>query len=119
MKNNIKCIFYILMIIGLFISSKSISEEIKFEANSIELIDKDERIIAKKNVKIFNKKETIYADEMDYDKIKQIIKAKGNIIVENKDDKIKILSDQIDYDKKSEIITFFKNVSVELENKFY
>ena len=48
MKNNIKSIVYILMIIGLFISSKSISEEIKFEANSIELIDKDERIIAKK-----------------------------------------------------------------------
>ena len=56
---------------------------------------------------------------MDYDKLKQIIKAKGNIIVENKDDKIKILSDQIDYDKKSEIIIFYKNVSVELENKFF
>ena len=119
MKNNIKNIVYILIIIIHLISSKSISEEIKFEANSIELIDKDERILAKKNVKIFNKKETIYADEMDYDKIKQIIKAKGNIIVENKDDKIKILSDQIDYDKKNEIITFLNNVSVELENKFY
>ena len=55
MKNNIKSIVYILMIIGLFISSKSISEEIKFEANSIELIDKDERIIAKKNVKKISK----------------------------------------------------------------
>ena len=57
----------------------AISEEINFEANLIELIDKDKRIIAKKNVKIFNNTETIYADEMDYDKSKQIIKAKGNI----------------------------------------
>ena len=76
MKNNIKNIVYILIFISLFISAKSVSEEIKFEANSIELIDKDERILAKKNVKIFNKKETIYADEMDYDKSKKIIKGK-------------------------------------------
>ena len=119
MKNNIKNIVYILIFISLFISAKSVSEEIKFEANSIELIDKDERILAKKNVKIFNKKETIYADEMDYDKLKQIIKAKGNIIVENTDDKIRVLSDRINYDKKSEIIIFYNNVSVELKNKFY
>ena len=119
MKNNIKILIYILVFVTFLISSKSLGEEIKFEANSIELIDKDERILAKKNVKIFNKKETIYADEMDYDKLKQIIKAKGNIVVENKDDKIKILSDQIDYDKKSEIIIFYNNVSVELENKFF
>ena len=119
MKNNIKNFIYILIFVSLFISNNSFSEEIKFEANSIELIDKDQRILAKKNVKIFNKKETIYADEMDYDKLKQKIKAKGNIIVENKDNKIKILSDQIDYDKKSEIIIFYKNVSIELDNKFF
>ena len=39
-------------------------------------------LIAKKNVKIFNQKETIYANEMDYDKSKQIIKAKGDISIE-------------------------------------
>ena len=105
MKNNIKNFIYILIFVSMLISSQSKSEEIKFEANSIELIDKDERILAKKNVKIFNEEETIYADEMDYDKVKQIIKAKGNIIVENKDQKIKILSDKIDYNKKNEIIT--------------
>ena len=118
MKNNITNLIYILIFISLLISSRSLSEEIKFEANSIELIDKNERILAKKNVKIFNKEETIYADEMDYDKLQQIIKAKGNIIVEKKGDKIKILSDQINYDKKSEIIIFNKNVGIEFENKF-
>ena len=85
MKNKIKKLLY--FIFYKFILSQLISEEIKFEANSIELIDKDKRIIAKKNVKIFNEKETIYADEMDYDKSKQIIKAKGNIIIENLDEK--------------------------------
>ena len=82
MKNKIKKLIF-LILINLFITSYLISEEINFEANSIELIDKDNRIIAKKNVKIFNQKETIYADEMDYDKSNQIIKAKGNIKIEN------------------------------------
>ena len=59
------------------------------------MIDKDNRIIAKKNVKIFNKKETIYADEMDYDKSKQIIKAKGNIKIENLDENIEIFGDEL------------------------
>ena len=56
MKNNIKNIFYILIFISLFISAKSVSEEIKFEANSIELIDKDERILAKKCENFLTKK---------------------------------------------------------------
>ena len=86
MKNKlIKLIF--LMLINFFITSNLISEEINFEANSIELIDKDNRIIAKKNVKIFNQKETIYANEMDYDKTNKIIKAKGDIKIENKNKK--------------------------------
>ena len=58
MKNKlIKIILFVL--INLFITSNLVSEEINFEANSIELIDKDNKIIAKKNVKIFNQKETI------------------------------------------------------------
>ena len=48
MKNNIKNFIYILIFVSMLISSQSKSDEIKFEANSIELIDKDERILAKK-----------------------------------------------------------------------
>ena len=81
MKNKIKKLTIIFFINLIFIPFAA-SEEINFEANLIELVDKDKRIIAKKNVKIFNKTETIYADEMDYDKSKNIIKAKGNILLE-------------------------------------
>ena len=67
MKNKIKKFNIFIFLYFLFLSI-AISEEIKFEANSIEIIDKDKKIIAKKNVKIFNETETIYADEIDYDK---------------------------------------------------
>ena len=56
--------------------------------------------LSQKNVKIFNEKETIYADEMDYDTIKQIIKAKGNIKIENLNQNIEILGDELTYFKK-------------------
>ena len=81
------------------------------------MIDKDKRIIAKKNVKIFNEKETIYADEMDYDKLKQIIKAKGNIRIENLEENIEILGDELTYFKKEEKIILNKNVKINFDKK--
>ena len=117
MKNKIKKIGLIFLLKLIFIPL-AISEEINFEANLIELIDKDKRIIAKKNVKIFNNTETIYADEMDYDKSKQTIKAKGNILVEVPSEKIKIFSEKLTYLKNKELIILDNSVKIELDNKF-
>ena len=116
MRNKLKILVFLLFI-NLSISSCLIAEEINFEANSIELIDKDKRIIAKKNIKIFNEKETIYADEMDYDKQKQIIKAKGNIRIENLAQNLKILGDELTYFKKQERIILNKNVKINYDRK--
>ena len=117
MKNRIKKLIFIL-IINFFVISNVLSEEIKFEANTIELVDKDERIIAKKNVKIYNEGETIYADEMDYDKSKQIINAKGNIIIDNLNENIKIYSEELTYLKNIEKIILTKNEKIKFEDKF-
>ena len=117
MKNNIKKITLIIIINLIFIPF-SISEEINFEANLIELVDKDKRIIAKKNVKIFNNDETIYADEMDYDKSKKIIKAKGNVLLEIPNEKIKIYGEQLIYLKNKELIILDNSIKIELNNKF-
>ena len=117
MKNKIKQ-FNIFVFLYLFFTSIAISEEIKFEANSIELIDKDKKIIAKKNVKIFNETETIFADEIDYDKSKNIVTGKGNIVLEKLDEKIKVFSEELIYLKNTEIIILDKSVKIELDEKF-
>ena len=96
--------FIFLILINVFFTSNLLGEEINFEANSIELIDKDNRIIAKKNVKIFNQEETIYANEMDYDKSRQIIKAIGDIKIENLKENIEIFGDELVYFKNKEKI---------------
>ncbi len=116
MKNKIKKLIF-LFLLNVFFTSNIIGEEIKFEANFIELIDEEKRIIAKKNVKIINDKEIIYADEMDYDKSKQIIKAKGNILIEHLEKNIEIFSDELIYFKNKEIISLKKNVRIDFENK--
>ena len=116
MKNKSKKLLY-LILINIFIMSAVISQEIKFEANFIELIDEDKRIIAKKNIKIFSEKETIYADEMDYDKLKQIIKAKGNIRIENLEENIEIFGDELIYFINDEKIILNKDVKIDFEEK--
>ena len=116
MKNKVKKLIF-LFLINIFFISNVFSEEIKFEANFIELIDEEKRIIAKKNVKIINDKEIIYADEMDYDKSKQIIKAEGNIRIEHIEKNIEIFSDELIYFKNKEIISLNNNVKINFENK--
>ena len=118
MKNKITK-FAFLILINLFITSSLVSEEINFEANLIELIDKDNRIIAKKNVKIFNQEETIYANEMDYDKTSQILKAKGNIKIENLGENIEIFGDELTYFINKEQVILNKNVKISIEKNLF
>ena len=118
MKNKIKK-FILLILINLLMTSNLVGDEINFEANTIELIDKDSRIIAKKNVKIFNQKETIYANEMDYDKSKQIIKAKGDVRIEKLEEDIEIFGDELTYFKDKEKIFLNKNVKINFKNNIF
>ena len=116
MKNKIKKLIFFLLL-NIFILTNVIAQEISFEANSIELKDNDKRIIAKNNVKIFNEKEVIYADEMDYNKLNQIITAKGNIRIENLEENIKVFSDELTYIKNEEKIILTKNVKIDFGKK--
>ena len=102
MKNN-----FILTLLFLFIffnySLNVYSDELKFEATSIEIIDKDKIVLAKDGVKIFSGDEIVIdANQMRYDKEKKFLEAKGNIIITNQVENIKIYSDKIDYDKNEE-----------------
>ena len=71
MKSNIilKLSFYIIFFCHFFNAN---SNELKFEATSIELIDKDKIIIAKDGVKILSDDGIVIdADQMRYDKEKK------------------------------------------------
>ena len=70
MRSNLvlKLIFFLIININI---SNSFSEELKFEAASIEILDKDKIIIAKDGVKILSGDEIVIdANQMRYDKIR-------------------------------------------------
>ncbi len=118
MKNNSISKFFIFLIIFLSFSSAH-SEELKFEATSIEIIDKDKIVIAKDGVKIFSGNKTVIdANQMRYDKERKFLEANGNVVVVNQIENIKIYSDKIFYDKNEEKITSFGNVKIKFEDKY-
>ena len=118
MKNNLilKFLFFFIFFSN-FLSASS--EELKFEASSIEIIDKDRIIIAENGVKIFSGKEIVIdADKMRYDKEKKFLQADGNIIITNQAEKIEISSNRISYDKNNEKIISSGNVEINLDNNY-
>ena len=91
MKNNFVAKFSFFLLF--FINSLNVnSDELKFEASSIEIIDKDKIVIAKDGVKIFSDNEIVIdADQMKYDKEKKFLNASGNIVITNQIKNTKIL----------------------------
>ena len=118
MKNNLisKLIFFLIIYISI---SHSYSEELKFEATSIEILDKDKIIIANEGVKILSGDEiVINADQMKYNKEDKFLEASGNIVVINQLENIEITSDNITYDKNLEKIISFGNVEIKFEDNY-
>ena len=114
MKDKILILFLSLIFKILFITN-TLSEEIKFEANVIEFLDKDKKIIAEKNVKIFSDTGVVInADKMDYNKEIGIINAEGEIIIENNDNDIKIYGDKLIYDQNLNKLKVSKNVEIKI-----
>ncbi len=117
MKNRFYKIF-IFVLVNLVFFQKTFSEEINFEANIIELLDKDKKIIAKNNVKILTENEVITADEMIYFKDEGIAEVKGNIILKTLDNNIIIYSDKLTYQEKIKEIVVNENVLMKFDNKY-
>ena len=118
MRNNLvyKLIFFLIFYVYI---SPSYTEELRFEASSIEIIDKDKVVIAKEGVKILSGDELVIdADQMRYDKEENFLEAQGNIIISNQLENIKIFSDNITYDKNAEKIVSSGNVEIKFEDNY-
>ena len=118
MKNNFTKNLLIFHFIFLYFIN-AYTDELKFEATSIEIIDKDKIIIAKDGVKILsNDGIVIDADQMRYNKENKFLKADGNIIIKHPNRDIQIYSDYISYNKNEEKIISSGNVLIKFENKY-
>lgn len=116
MKNKI--LFLIFTTFILFVNL-SFSEEINFESNEINILNKGELIKATGNVKaIVDSGLIISGDVAEYDKKKSILSITGNVSVDDKEKNIYFESDKVIYNKDKETI-FTKGKTITTIEKNY
>ena len=103
MKNKIIIIF--LVIFNLITFNSFSEDQINFDVSEIEIIDGGNKIIGKnKGVITTDNGITIEADEFEFDKIENFLKAKGNIFIKDQLNNFNLSAQNISYDKNKEKI---------------
>jgi len=103
-------VFFIIILCNFIFLNVSSNDQLNFDISQIEILDAGNKIIGKKRGKITsNDGIVIEADQFEYDKNKNILKASGKIKIEDKINKYKI---------SSENIVYFKDIEkIEIEGK--
>ena len=101
-----KILIISIIILSNIIFSKSYSDEqISFDVSEIEIIDGGNKIIGKnRGIISTNSGLTINADEFEFDKIKNILRANGNIKISDEVNNFEIVAEKISYFKEDEEI---------------
>ena len=102
---NKNFIFFIIILFNLIFSNVLSNDQLNFDISQIEILDGGNKIIGKKRGKITsNNGITVDADQFEYDKIDNILKASGNIKIKDKINKYEVSSQNIIYFKDDEKI---------------
>ena len=102
---NKNFIFFIIILFNLIFSNVLSNDQLNFDISQIEILDGGNKIIGKKRGKITsNNGITVDADQFEYDKINNILKASGNIKIKDKINKYEVSSQNIIYFKDDEKI---------------
>ena len=117
MRNKINLILTFVSLI--FFVNLSLAEEINFESNEIEILNKGELLKATGNVKAtVNDGLVISGDRSEYNKSNSILSITGNVSVDDKEKNIFLKTDQVIYNKEKETIyTKGKTIS-KIDNKY-
>ena len=117
MKNKNFTIYIILLII--LFTNYSFSDEFKFEASEITILENGNIVKASGDVKIIsNDNLEITADNSFYNKEKLILELEGNILVNDIKNNIKIFTNKMNYFKEKEIIIAENKVRSEVKGKY-
>ena len=102
---NKNFIFFVIFFFNLIFSNVFSNDQLNFDISQIEILDGGNKIIGKKRGKITtNNGITVNADQFEYDKSKNILKASGDIKIEDKVNSYKVSSESIVYYKNDEKI---------------
>ena len=117
MRNKFKFLIFILSFIYVFINYSFSSEIFNFDVKEIEIIDNGNRFLGKKGgtAKTIDGI-TISAENFDYEKIKNILIAIGDVQIYDPVNNLTIYTNKITYNKNDELI-FLKEIQKQLTKK--
>ncbi len=114
-----KIIFIIYIIFNLFFTNAYSDDQINFDVSEIEILDGGDRIIGKKRGTLTtNDGITIEADEFEFDKVKNVLKAQGNIRVKDQPNDYYFSAQNIFYNKELERIFIEGKAEALVESSF-
>ena len=117
MKNSLK--FLLIVFFSFFGFNFSLSDELKFEASKIELLENQNVIKASGEIKIFLDNETeIDAEKFIYNKKKSLGTIEDNVKIDDKLNKLQVYSKKIEYYKEDEIIKSNYPTKIIFENNY-
>ena len=116
-KKLIFILFFFIFLNGTYLNSK---EEFTFEVTEIEILDEGNfyKGLKRGNAKTIDESLTITADTFEYDKIKNILIAEGNVILKDKIKSYLIESNHITYFKNNEKVFSKGKTRILFENKY-
>ena len=114
-----KILITIVILLNLIIFSAKSEDQINFDVTEIEILDGGNKIIGKnRGIITTNDGITIEADEFEFDKIKNVLNAKGNIKIKDKLNDFKLSAQNIFYNKNIERIDIKGNIKALINSDY-
>ena len=118
MKNKFLYILIKFLIFFAFFTSYVLSQELKFEAGTIENIDENTIKASNKIVISDNLGNKIYADKFIYNKEKKIFLITDNVIYSDENNLLNIYSNKVEFDGIKNVITTYNETIIKQNNKY-
>ena len=113
---------YLIIIFFIFISKTNLSyaDPFNIKASEINFQNDKNLLTANGNVEVIvDNGIKITGDKLVYDKLKEVLKISGNIILNDEEKNLKIYSENIIYDKKIEKITLDNKNQINFDEKYF
>ena len=114
-----KILITIVILLNLIIFNAKSDDQINFDVTEIEILDGGNKIIGKnRGIITTNDGITIEADEFEFDKIKNVLNAKGNIKIKDQLNDFKLSAQNILYNKNIERIDIKGNIEALINSDY-
>ncbi len=114
-----KTIIFFLIISNLIFLNVYSNDQINFDVSEIEILDSGRKIVGRNRGTITTDNGIIIkADEFEFDKVKSILKAKGNIAIEDKLNNYNFFAKDITYFKNDEKIEIRGKAQATIDNNY-